>query len=527
MKKKIPLVLLKYAISVLFIFILSLFSSPLSHAGVVDLSWTAPTQNADGSTLTDLDGYKIYYGTSSGNYTTSIDIGNVTTYHFPNLPDGYTYYFAVKAYDVSRNESAYSNEVPKTLQGTDTTPPVISNVLVPATTDSTATITWTTDEAATSQVEYGMTPSYGFTTPLDSNLVTLHTVTITGLASSTNYDFMVKSSDASSNLGVSNNYVFATSNVPPVITSMSANPTSGTAPLTVTLSASATDSDGYIASYEWDFDGDGTYDSNTNGTSSVVYTYPIVGVYNAKVRVTDNGGAYQVYSGAATINVSSHSNQPPVISSFTATPNSGVAPMDVLLSVSASDPDGSIAKYEWDFDGNGTFDSTTTSSHISNTYNTGGTYNTVVVRVTDNLGATATAQAQDTITVNAGNPGSNGGAPSPGDSSSGGGCFIATAAYGSYLEPDVMVLRSFRDKYMLTNAPGRALVNFYYSTSPPIADFIARHGCLKLATRLILTPVVYGIKYNRIAVMLILSSMLGLALMLRKIHRDRKYANYK
>jgi hypothetical protein len=74
-------------------------------------------------------------------------------------------------------------------------------------------------------------------------------------------------------------------------------------------------------------------------------------------------------------------------------------------------------------------------------------------------------------------------------------CFIATAAYGSYLEPHVVILRAFRDKYLLTNAPGRAFVRFYYKHSPPLADFIARHESLKMITRWALTPLVYGAEY--------------------------------
>ena len=85
---------------------------------------------------------------------------------------------------------------------------------------------------------------------------------------------------------------------------------------------------------------------------------------------------------------------------------------------------------------------------------------------------------------------------SGGNASSGkGGCFIATAAYGSYLDPNVQVLREFRDNYLLTNSIGRAFVKLYYRTSPSIADLITQHESLKTTTRLILTPIVYGINF--------------------------------
>lgn len=82
------------------------------------LSWNAPTTNVDGSPLTDLAGYKVYYGTSSGNYTNQTDVGNVLTSQITNLTAGITYYFAVTAYDTSGNESGYSNEVSKTIPST-------------------------------------------------------------------------------------------------------------------------------------------------------------------------------------------------------------------------------------------------------------------------------------------------------------------------------------------------------------------------------------------------------------------------
>jgi len=74
-------------------------------------------------------------------------------------------------------------------------------------------------------------------------------------------------------------------------------------------------------------------------------------------------------------------------------------------------------------------------------------------------------------------------------------CFIATAAYGSSLEPHVAVLRAFRDTYLLTNRAGRSFVGFYYQYSPPLANLIARHPGLRTVTRWALTPVVYGIMH--------------------------------
>jgi hypothetical protein len=79
------------------------------------LTWDAPTTNADGTPLTDLAGYNLYYGTSSGNYTVTIDVGNVTTYGIDGFPPG-TYYFVLTAYDISGNESDYSTEISRTIQ---------------------------------------------------------------------------------------------------------------------------------------------------------------------------------------------------------------------------------------------------------------------------------------------------------------------------------------------------------------------------------------------------------------------------
>lgn len=79
-----------------------------AHAASVTLAW-------DRSQEPDVAGYRVYYGTTSGHYTTMISVGNSTTCTISNLEPGMTYYFAVTAYDTSGNESAYSQEIPYTV----------------------------------------------------------------------------------------------------------------------------------------------------------------------------------------------------------------------------------------------------------------------------------------------------------------------------------------------------------------------------------------------------------------------------
>jgi hypothetical protein len=76
------------------------------------------------------------------------------------------------------------------------------------------------------------------------------------------------------------------------------------------------------------------------------------------------------------------------------------------------------------------------------------------------------------------------------EDSKGGGCFIATAAYGSQLHPHLDILRDFRDKYLTTNNLGTELVNLYYKYSPSVANLILRHKILKVPVQINLFPFV-------------------------------------
>lgn len=187
--------------------------STIAFAGDAILSWDPNDWNTD----PDLAGYKVYYGTASGNYTNNVDIGlinpdSVPTYTVNNLTEGNTYYFTVTAYDTSGNESGFSNEVFKSIQSTttDTTSPIISAIQSLNIGSTSASINWTTDEPATSQVEYGTTTAYGSVATLNSTLQTAHSQILSGLQPSTTYYYRVKSTDISGNQAVSGNNSFLT-----------------------------------------------------------------------------------------------------------------------------------------------------------------------------------------------------------------------------------------------------------------------------------------------------------------------------
>lgn len=108
--------------------------------------------------------------------------------------------------------------------------------------------------------------------------------------------------------------------------------------------------------------------------------------------------------------------------------------------------------------------------------------------VSGDSAVTATFRKQSSSTGGTGGTGGTG-------NKSGGGCFIATAAYGSYMADDVRVLRRFRDQFLLTNRGGRAFVRWYYRYSPPVAGIISSRPWLRTLTRMALMPIVFMIKY--------------------------------
>jgi hypothetical protein len=108
---------------------------------------------------------------------------------------------------VSKSVVIYVNPPPP--PPTDTTPPVIKNVSTSSETETSAVITWATNEPGSSQVEYGKTTEYGLPATSDE-LTTAHSITLSGLEPNTTYHYRVKSKDKAGNEASSTDYSFAT-----------------------------------------------------------------------------------------------------------------------------------------------------------------------------------------------------------------------------------------------------------------------------------------------------------------------------
>jgi len=143
----------------------------------------------------------------------------------------------------------------------------ITNVQAISTTTTGAQVSWTTNVAANSVVNYGTTTSYGSSTPVDSTMVTNHAVAISGLAAGTTYYYQVQSTDSKSNNGKSGGHKFATASV---TISGTITPTQGGSAATVTLS--------------------GTASATTTTNSSGAYTF--TGLASGSYAVTPSNAGY-------------------------------------------------------------------------------------------------------------------------------------------------------------------------------------------------------------------------------------------
>jgi len=146
---------------------------------------------------------------------------------------------------------------------------------------------------------------------------------------------------------------------------------------TVWLNGTGQDADGYIVKYEWDFDGDGTFDWESVQGGDAVHTYNRAGVFNATLRVTSDNNVQAIDFARITVKAV---NRPPLAD---AGPDRTGEAGDVLtFNGTAMDPERSIATYQWDFDGDGTWDYSGPEGMASFTYKVVGDY-LAYLKVTD------------------------------------------------------------------------------------------------------------------------------------------------
>ena len=173
-------------------------------------------------------------------------------------------------------------------------------------------------------------------------------------------------------------------------------PYSGKVGSSVRLDGSgSSDSDGSVVGYRWDFNNDGSWDTEWVTSSTAAHSYPHVGTYTVKLEVKDDDDATDI----DTASVSISTNKAPVAEANG--PYSGGVNNSIKFDASgSSDPDGSIVGYRWDFTNDGSWDTnwlnqkTTTHAYLKP-----GTY-TVKLQVKDNDEATDTDTASVSITGN-------------------------------------------------------------------------------------------------------------------------------
>lgn len=231
-------------------------------------------------------------------------------------------------------------------------------------------------------------------------LITTTTQTLTSdtaISTGTTYYYHLRSKGNGGVFSLPSSTVFAVVNgSPPTISAIGATPTSGTAPLQVQFSGTASDVDGTIVRYDWDFNtGDEIAVDFTSPTSATAsWTYHEPGSYTAKLKVTDNDG--NTDSDTVTITVASPASGPTANATLSTT--GGPCPLVVTFADTSTAGSNPIALWQWDFQGDGIIDkSSYTTGDAVYTYRIPNqTYSSVKLRVTDtaNLSSVKTFSIQ-------------------------------------------------------------------------------------------------------------------------------------
>jgi hypothetical protein len=290
------------------------------------------------------------YGSSTTMITSMVKLHSVV---LSGLSASTMYHYQVSSKDAAGN-NAMSADFSFTTMAPDTTMPVISVVASSNIATTSAKITWTTDELATTEMAYGTTTAYG-TASSDLSLSTSHQRVLTGLTAGTTYHYQVSSKDASGNIATSADFTFVTlvSDItPPVISSISASD------LTTTGAKISWTTD-EMSTTEIAYGTTASYGSSANDlTLSTSHQKTLVGLTAGTVY------HYKVTSKDASLNTSSS-----VDLTFTTVVADTTAPVISAISVSAIT--GAGATVSWTTDENSTskvYYSTTTPLNMATAF---------------------------------------------------------------------------------------------------------------------------------------------------------------
>jgi glucose/arabinose dehydrogenase len=286
----------------------------------------APTSVTISWTTSEVADAQVEYGTTAAYGQSSPVNSSQTTSHavgLAGLTASTSYHYRVKSKDAAGNVGVGGDASFTTPAPPDTTPPVIAGVTAAGITPTTATIAWTTDEPADSQVDYGTTASYGQSSTLDSSLTTAHSVALSGLAASTLHHYRVRSRDAAGNLATSGDFTVTTSaqpdRIPPSV-AMTAPADGATVAGSVTVSATANDNTG-VAGVQFLLDGRSLAPEVTTAPYAVAWdsTQMTNGTHVLSARARDAAGN-QAVSASVTVTASNgvQLELAPAVTGFTA-----------------------------------------------------------------------------------------------------------------------------------------------------------------------------------------------------------------
>jgi len=345
------------------------FTTATDNTQPVISSVTAGTITTSSATITwstnENASSRVDYGLTTVPYESFKTDATLVVSHqilLTGLTPNTTYHYRVRSTDAYTNEATWIDKTFVTQA--DSTAPVISNIQKTGITDSSITITWSTNEPASSQLEYGLTAGYGSQTALNAILVTNHSVSISGLADGTTFHFSVKSADIAGNPAASADDTFATLDttqptVPGTFTQTTAD--NDNTP-TFTWVAS-TDTSSGIDKYEFRVDGGAWTDLG----DVTVYQMTVAlddGAHTINVRAVDVAGNP---GNEAVLNIDIDATNPTAVSALVQD-TAGSDNTPTFSWTAATDATSGIAKYQVKMDAGAWVDHTTA---VTYTYGVG------------------------------------------------------------------------------------------------------------------------------------------------------------